>query len=110
MSDRGKEARGDTIGSQAAFDRSMWAVGVAIDVLEGQLRKMRADDGIDVTGISFRIAVGGTEEHLATVRAKTEEGHVVAFHSAYTIAELMRGLSARVTNRTLKWRRDEYRN
>lgn len=64
---------------------------------------------VDLVGINIKrpSAVGG--EILAVVKGLDAEGTpCVAFHSAFTLEELVRGLESRLANGSLKWRVDEF--
>lgn len=65
---------------------------------------------VDLTGISMRAPKDTGEELLLVIRGVDAEGmHVVAFHSAFSLAEALRGLAARLSNGTLRWREDGFR-
>lgn len=68
-----------------------------------------ADEDIILKGISIKSALyTDTGEWLMTIRAVTEGKHVVAFHAASSLLELMNGFANRWNNKSLKWRDDEY--
>lgn len=65
---------------------------------------------VDLTGLSMRAPKGVGEELLMVIRGIDAEGmHVVAFHSAFSLGEALRGLGARLNNGTLAWREDSFR-
>lgn len=65
---------------------------------------------VDVTGMSIRGPKTRSGEYFCTVRGEDEEGlPVVAFHSAFSLVDLLQGVAARLRNGTFKWREDEFR-
>ena len=99
---------GNTLASQAQLDRLLNKIGQAVFRLEACIDK-DLDDDLVVTGIRFKPPQAANGEWMAVISASTPDGHVVAFHSASGLGELVKGLTNRYTNRSLKWRPDEYK-
>lgn len=65
--------------------------------------------GIELTGMSFRPPQAPNGEWLIVVRGLDDDGApVVAFHSDVHLDTAVVGLQNRLTNRSLRWREDEY--
>jgi len=85
------------------------ATGIAVEDLGFALMGYR-DLMVDLEGFSVRAPLVRGGEFLATLRGTDHEGGpVVAFHTATTLDELVRGVAGRLASGQLKWRVDEYR-
>lgn len=90
--------------SSEAFD----AAGLALAQIDRALQGYR-DLAVQISGFSVRGPRGPGDEVFLVIRGEDEEGApVVSFHSAFTLTEAIRGLDARLSNGTLKWRADEF--
>jgi hypothetical protein len=84
------------------------AVGEAVESLGAAMQGYRSLS-VDVTGFSIRGPRGRGDEFLVVVKGLDESGQpLVAFHSAMELGECLRGVEARISNGTLKWRSDEF--
>lgn len=64
---------------------------------------------VDVVGLNIKRPQTDGGEFLCVVKGVDVDGTaVVAFHSAFTLEELFRGLRGRLANGTLKWREDQF--
>lgn len=80
----------------------------AVGQISAALRGNR-DLAVDVTGVTIRGPREAGDEILLVVRGiGSDGGPVVAFHSAYGLAEALLSLAARLNNGSLKWREDEF--
>lgn len=85
-------------------------VGESLALLDRLAVQLRDDDELDVSGLSVRFPAGSGAEYLVTVRARAGAVAVVAFHSAFTLGEVLRGLYNRMAAGKMKWKEDEYAN
>jgi hypothetical protein len=68
------------------------------------------DLALDIVGLSIRAPRVRGDEYFLTVRGLDAEGERwVAFHSAFTLTDLMRGLEGRLRSGTLKWKEDKFK-
>lgn len=98
---------GNTIASQVLFDQQMMKLGIAVTRLQSQLEHM-SEEGIDVTGIKFLYRGGPTGEVLGILTAHTDSAGIVAFQSGEDLGAVLRGMSSRVLNGSIKWKEDQY--
>jgi hypothetical protein len=90
-------------------DNHLEAAGVALAYIDKCLAG-RNNLSIDVVGLSVRGPRAEGDEVFVTVRGLDAEGTpCVAFHSAFSLGEAMRGVAARLKNGTLKWRVDQFK-
>lgn len=90
--------------SKEAFDAAGLALGQIGRAMEGF-----RDLAVDVIGLSIRGPRSQGDEFFVTVRGLDADGQRwVAFHSAFTLTDLIRGVDARLSNGTLKWREDQF--
>ncbi len=104
---RNLEVPGNVLASAANRERFLEKVG------QGWLRFIEAcqsleEDGVFLKGLSVRGAVGSGDQLLVVLRADTEEGGRVAFHSVDEDMTLWTSLANRLTNNRLEWKADEY--
>lgn len=67
------------------------------------------DLAVHLSGLSVKAPKGEGEELLIVIRGIDADGMpVVAFHSAFSLSEAVRGLAARLNNGTLRWRPDDF--
>lgn len=107
MTKRNTEVPGNTLESQRLFDREMIKIGRAVLSLQSRLEHM-ADEGVEVKALRLTYRNGVHGEVLCVVTAGTESGGIVAFHSADGLGEVLKGVSARMVNGSIKWKEDEY--
>jgi hypothetical protein len=85
------------------------AVGESVESLGAAMQGYR-NLSVEVTGLSVRGPRVRGDEFLVVVKGLDEAGlPVVAFHSAMELGEALRGVEARISNGTLKWRADEFK-
>lgn len=86
------------------------AAGIALAQLDRAMNGYRSL-AVDITGFTVRGPAVSGGEFLCVIRGIDEEGKaVVAFHSAFALPALVRGVEGRLVNGTLKWRDDQYAN
>lgn len=86
------------------------AAGVALAQLDRALQGYR-DLAVELRGFSVRGPEVRGGETLVVIRAVADDGlRIVAFHSGYTLQDVIRGVEARLANGTLRWRADEFAN
>lgn len=101
---------GSSLETQQEVARQLMRVGESLALLDRLVVNLREDGELDVRGLSVRFPAGSGAEYLVTVRAEAGGVQVVAFHSAYTLGETLRGLYNRMAKSKLKWKEDEYGN
>ncbi len=105
--DKGTETRGNTIASQAAYDRYVYAHGVGVVTMEHLFHKHR-EAGLQVKALRFK-APGVTDgEWMVIVTATLDKKPVVAFVFGDGFPECLKSLAARWKNGSLKWKEDQY--
>jgi hypothetical protein len=88
--------------------QALEATGLAVAELDAHMQGWRQWP-IQVTGLSVRGPRTQGDEYLATVRGVDAEGvKCVAWHSAMSLGDLLRGVTARAKNGTLTWKIDEW--
>lgn len=82
--------------------------GYSVMYLGVAMQGMR-DLEITPIGISIRGPRTQGDEFLATLRGVDADGaRWVAFHSAFELAELLRGVESRLRNGSHRWKEDQY--
>lgn len=88
--------------------QTLLAVGEAVLWLDAALQNTRSLS-IEVVGLNVRRPRHDGDEVFLVVKGLDAEGTpCVAFHSAFTLGEALRGLEARLRNGTLKWKVDQF--
>lgn len=89
-------------------EKALQATGKAVVELGFAMQGYRALR-VEIRGISIRKPPVSNGEFLLTIRGTDEDGKpVVAFHTAFELAEALRGVYSRTKNGSLKWRPDAY--
>ncbi len=107
MGKKDLEVPGNALASAANRDQFLEKIG------QGWLRFLDAcqrleEDGVYVTGLSVRGQPGSGGESLVVLRADSEVGRRVAFHSVDEDMTLWTSLANRMRNNSLKWKEDQY--
>lgn len=102
-----KEMPGDTISSQAMFDRMLGKLGASLYTFDGRFSRDNMG-GIALKAIRFKAPHAPTGEWLAVVTAWQDQVEVVAFHKDASFVECVQGLMNRLNNGSLNWKVDEY--
>lgn len=64
---------------------------------------------VDIRSLSVRGPVEAGGEILIVIKGVDGEGaKLVSFHSAYSLADAIKGIASRIDNGSLRWRQDEY--
>jgi hypothetical protein len=79
--------------------------GYSLLNLEGLMSK-DANDGLRVQSITVRNPKEPGGDYLVVVKATVENRYYVGFHGAQTVAEALAGATARISNRSMKFRED----
>lgn len=88
--------------------KSLEAVGLAVAAVDAAMQGYRSLS-VDIVGLNIRSPRTVGDEVLLVVKGVDAEGTpCVAFHSAFSLGEALRGLEGRLRNGTLKWRVDAY--
>jgi hypothetical protein len=75
----------------------------------GRLLNVQPEAGFALQGMSIRGPQYKDGEYLATLRATNAEGdRFVAFHGAFELGGLLRGVEARIRADQMTWKPDEY--
>jgi len=98
---------GNTLLSQALLDRQVNAIGVAMVRLDSRIEKMRGE-GHSLVSIRLVAPSEKSTSWLAVIKLRTVEGAFVAFHQGDELSDLLKGVSNRMLNNSLKWKADEY--
>lgn len=108
MTKKNEEVPGNVLATQANIQREASRLSYALHKLDFVVQE---DDERDPWLVGLRIKPPGDDsaEWLVVATGDTLEGAVVAFHTAGTLTEALRGVAERYVNKTLKWRDDEYR-
>jgi hypothetical protein len=107
MTKKDSEVPGNAMASQQAYTRQLVRQAELLLRWEGIVNRLE-DEEVWVDGLSIRMPTYDRPDTFVTVRAHTPTGKIVAFHGAPTLYEAVAGVVARVENRTLKWREDQY--
>lgn len=102
-----KDIPGNTVASAIAVQRHLVGTGERVALFEKTLDGL-FEAGVEVVGLSVRMPHEENPDYLWVVRAVKDEAKVVAFHAGETFEESLRGLLARLANKSLKWRKDEH--
>lgn len=90
-------------------DEAFRAAGEALAQVDRAMSGYR-DLALDIVGLSIRGPRVRGDEYFLTVRGVDGEGERwVAFHSAFTLTDLFRGLEGRLRSGTLKWKEDQFK-
>lgn len=101
------EVSGNAMASAMAVQRQLIRAAEQVARAEGTFR-WHEDRDRDILAIRVRMPQHAEGEYMAVVSADSDEGPVVAFHSAPTFGETIVGLLARLENDTLVWKEDKY--
>lgn len=104
---RDKSGDGNSMASAAGLTRMLVRQAEALHRIENTLGQLE-DEDIFVLGMSLRAPNYEKAEWLAVLRADSPNGRLVAFHNAPSYAELVSGVAERLTNRSIKWKADQY--
>ena len=107
MSKRNKDVPGNAMASAAQVNGLILRMGQSMLELDRLLERYD-DEDVFISGFSVRPPGTSGNDWFLVVRAETPEGKKVAFHNAPTFAELVKGLVDRLSNRSLKWKADQY--
>jgi hypothetical protein len=107
MTKKYNEIPGNTLASQALFDRQMIKIGVSVLTLQEQFIRL-SDEGIEVKALRLAYRSGVSGELLGVLTASTESSELVAFQSGTDLAVVLTVLQSRLANGSLKWKEDEY--
>lgn len=91
--------------SKRAAARLLTKLGTRVEQLDRWIQEV-PDDYHHIIQVRFAIRYSTVGDVLAMVKATTDDGKEIAFHSDDTVSEAMTGLVNRLNNGTLKWRED----
>lgn len=83
------------------------SIGQSIVNLERALERLDEED-FAIISITVNTVYGGRDDYMVVVRARAGDKRVVAFHSAATYWEAIKGAADRIVNGTLKFKEDQY--
>lgn len=83
------------------------SVGLAMEALDSNLDKLD-QQGFIFVGMNLKAPNEDRQDWLVTIRAEVEGRKVVAFHSAFSLAEVVDQAIRRFSNRQLQWKDDNY--
>ncbi len=103
-----KDIPGDARASALAVQRVLLRLAEQLVRAEDIFERLDEGDlSIDSMGVRLPQYEGG--DYMVTVRAVKEGVAVVGFHGADSLAESLRGVLARLSNGSMRWRDDKYR-
>jgi len=101
------EVAGNSIASQAAFDRQLQRMGVTMLKFEAALESLTEQD-ILVEGLNVKLATGGRPDTMIVVRATVGSGRIVCFCSGETLVDAVQNFVGRYQSGTIVWKDDQY--
>lgn len=102
-----KDIPGNTLQSQAVFDREVQKTGSRVYDIDGWVDRS-VKDRVVVRAIKFRAGKVPGAEWMVIITAYSPDGPVVAFHAGDGFKDTLVGLAARLKNGSMKWKVDEY--
>lgn len=102
-----KEVPGNALVSTLAYQRGLLRVAEQLVRVEHLLDALD-EENVEVRSVTFRVPQEQGGDFLVTVRAFVEGKAMVAFHGSDSFAEAARGVFARLENRSVKWKDDQY--
>lgn len=94
---------------EAATARANTMKVAAMDRLVYQLQEL-SEEGVVTKQIKLVVKDDEMTDWLVVITADTESSAIIAFHGASSILEALTGLGARLKNKTLRWKTDDYAN
>lgn len=107
MSSKENGTAGNSMQATLEWQKGVISAGAQIMRLE-TIQENMAEDMSYIKGMSVRVPATREEEVLIVVRAHIEGTDVVAFSSGITVFEALRTTVARLQNKSIKWKVDEY--
>ncbi|NIQ91866.1 MAG: hypothetical protein GWN93_23910 [Deltaproteobacteria bacterium] len=104
----GDDVPGNVMATYAGAQKMMMELGLCLVEWEDQIERVFERDGITVTGFSVRMPAAKGLDYLMTLRGVMEGEKIVTFHSASTLAEVLRGMRNRLRNNSVRWKADAY--
>jgi len=104
-----KELPGDARGSALAYQQQMVRLAQQFVRFEQIIERM-FDENEEVYGMSIRVPTERGAEYLVTIRVRIDHTYKVGFSSASSFFEAVRGALARLENKSMRWKDDEYAN
>lgn len=104
---KGEDTPGNAMMSALEYQRQMIRSQEQLIRCDRILERL-FDDDVEVLGMSIRLPQEDAGDYLVTVRARKGNNKVVAFHAANTLAEVLRGVLAKLENRSIRWKEDNY--
>ena len=98
---------GNAMMSAVNHQRRLIKLGETLQRVEPVLDRLYDEDVI-IKGVTIRFCSEDNSEYFATIRAQVEGEQVVAFHAGATFYETVEGLINRLTNKSLRWKDDQY--
>ena len=104
---KSRDVPGNSIASTLAYERTMVRLAQQLVRFEPLLERM-FDEDIVIFGLSVRVPNEVGQDYLLTVRAQVDGKKVVGFNTANTLSEVVRSAVARLENRSMRWKGDQY--
>lgn len=101
------DVNGSAMLSAVNHQRRLIRLGETLQQLEPVLDKLYEEDTM-ILGVSIRFTDDEGGDYLVVIRAQKDGERVVAFHAAATFYEAVEGFVNRLTNRSLRWKADEF--
>lgn len=98
---------GNAMGSAANRELFLAQVGQGWLKFLGECQRLE-EAGVFISGLSLRGQPGSGDALLVVLRAETEDGKKVAFHSVDEDMTLWNSLTNRIAHNRIEWKVDEY--
>lgn len=98
---------GDARASAIAIQRALLKISEQLARAEDIYERLDEND-LSIDSMSLRLPQYVSGDYLVTVRARKEGVAVVGFHGADSMAEVLRGVMARLENGSMQWKDDKY--
>lgn len=102
-----KDTPGDARASTIAAQNLLMRLGEQL-VRVDQLTARDDAESYYIHNLTVRWPTDSNADYLVVLRRNGPEGKQVAFHSADTFAEVVRGTLAKWQNKSLQWKEDSY--
>lgn len=102
-------SRGNSLEEQRLLNQMLLDMAQALVRFE-RIREAREEHGEYLTGIRVRFPDVYGGEYMLVVSGHLDGRYVVGFHSASSLADVLKGGLARIESGGLKWKDDTYKN
>lgn len=100
---------GDAVASARQVTEYWYHVGQALGDVD-RFQETAHVDQPELYELKIKCDRSDPQGVLVMAKGVGEDGYLVAFHRGETVVEAVVGITRRLKNHTLKWKRDEYAN